>query len=197
MTETLNAIRESIDSGEVLTIVYHGGSQPGAYREIAPISTDGQVVRARCYMSNRVKSFKLEKIQLVSHAPAGEQWNAQAARPSRPTYTNLSDVLGINRDHLTALGWHIQETHNSIWLIRNFKNGKPRKKATVMLTYSEMTMDAHYDPDLNWIQTSRKSTRPWHVASRNYGGGSFTGLDAAVQKFLNEASKHAPNRETT
>lgn len=38
-----NTLKSAASNGEVLWIVYHGGSQPGSSRELAPISIDGDL----------------------------------------------------------------------------------------------------------------------------------------------------------
>jgi predicted DNA-binding transcriptional regulator YafY len=58
-------LREAIQAGETLKIVYNGGSNPGALREIAPISLSGDKLSAHCYSSNAVKSFAIDRIVLV------------------------------------------------------------------------------------------------------------------------------------
>lgn len=58
-------LQEAIDDGEELKVIYQGGSQPGSLREIAPISLKNGKVSARCFTSNAVKSFLLEKISIV------------------------------------------------------------------------------------------------------------------------------------
>ena len=47
-------LKEAIEDGEVLRVKYAGGSQPGAQREIAPISVKVGKVRARYYTSKAV-----------------------------------------------------------------------------------------------------------------------------------------------
>ena len=88
-----SAVRErlqrAIGTGELIGIVYHGGSQPGAFREIAPLQIDADKVRARCYSSNAVKVFSLSKIELRGAVPTQDDvqhvWNDSA--PKQPPYT--------------------------------------------------------------------------------------------------------------
>jgi predicted DNA-binding transcriptional regulator YafY len=54
----------AIETGEVINIKYHGGSQPGSIRQISPISVNGDDVRARCLATNRVKVFKISKMEI-------------------------------------------------------------------------------------------------------------------------------------
>jgi predicted DNA-binding transcriptional regulator YafY len=65
------SLKEAIETGEVLKVRYHGGSQPGALREIAPISVNGDKVRARCYSSDAVKTFVIGKVEIVGFTKKG------------------------------------------------------------------------------------------------------------------------------
>lgn len=55
-------------NGEVIRIVYHGGSQPGTVREVTPLFVGEDWMRARDFASHRTKVFKLEKVQLANEA---------------------------------------------------------------------------------------------------------------------------------
>jgi hypothetical protein len=48
-------LQEAIETGEIITIIYKGGSKTGAKRDISPISIKNGKVRARCHSSNAVK----------------------------------------------------------------------------------------------------------------------------------------------
>jgi predicted DNA-binding transcriptional regulator YafY len=61
---TEDRLKEAIEDGEVLKIIYHGGSQPGTSRYIAPIQVGNGKVRARCYSSKDVKVFYLNNLPL-------------------------------------------------------------------------------------------------------------------------------------
>lgn len=58
-------IRRAIQYGEVLRIRYHGGSQPGTIREIAPTSLKNGLMRATCVLSNSPKNFRIEKVEIL------------------------------------------------------------------------------------------------------------------------------------
>lgn len=56
------ALKEAVETGEILKIRYHGGSQPGRlFREIAPISVNSDKVRA----SGTVKTFLISKVEII------------------------------------------------------------------------------------------------------------------------------------
>ena len=47
-------LAKAVDAGEIVRIVYHGGSQPGTIREIAPIAVENNKVSALCLASEIV-----------------------------------------------------------------------------------------------------------------------------------------------
>ena len=76
--ETLRKIlEEAIGTGELITIIYHGGSEPGSRRMISPIKVDDKIVRARCLTSNKVKGFSIDKIELSPYLLLESQRNTQ------------------------------------------------------------------------------------------------------------------------
>ncbi|TEA27694.1 hypothetical protein [Candidatus Schmidhempelia bombi] len=56
---------KAIESGEVLNIIYHGGSKPGGIRTIIPRSTEDDALKAVDTEQNRVKSFSISKIEIL------------------------------------------------------------------------------------------------------------------------------------
>ena len=69
---TENRLREAIEDGEVLKIIYHGGSQSGSSRYIAPIKVENGKVRARCYSSKDVKVFYINKLTIIDEDEGSE-----------------------------------------------------------------------------------------------------------------------------
>ena len=56
-------LQETIGTGEILNIIYHGGSEPDAARQLFPMQIKGDQLRARCLATNRVKTYSLSKIE--------------------------------------------------------------------------------------------------------------------------------------
>lgn len=126
MEDIINKLSEAVSSGEILTIKYHGGSQPGAQRQISPISVNGPKVRARCLTSDAVKVFIIEKIELCGERPdAAEVW--EPGRLELQQYESLSDVYAAHSDNLISMGWHVVFEDDRITLHRIRKNGTPLK----------------------------------------------------------------------
>jgi len=56
-------LREAAETGEIVTVIYHGGSQPGTKRRLAPITVTAREIRARDIPTGEVKNFLLSKIE--------------------------------------------------------------------------------------------------------------------------------------
>lgn len=188
-------LREAIEAGEVLKVVYNGGSQPGAMREMAPISIKNGKVRARCFTSNAVKSFVIEKITILQEGNniSAVEWNPDAEQVQR--YESINDLSEKEMDALLALGWHVEFDDNRLSLHRRFKNGKPMKGADVSIDYEEFTYDlvVGLDGELH-EENRRKRQRPWSVRGKNQDTRSYGSLDKAAGLFLEWAESLAPSR---
>jgi hypothetical protein len=155
-------LQNSIHTGELINIIYNGGSVPGASRMIMPIAIEGNKIKARCYKTNTVKSFFLEKITL--------------AESDKITYTGehkepetLIKALEPHLDELKRLGWELESNDIEAGLFTYYKNGKRRKMAAVGIT------DTNYgnvDP----------IARHWYVH-----GHAFKYLSKAIEKFMDFA----------
>lgn len=172
--ETIKKIlEEAIGTGEIITIIYHGGSEPGASRMISPIKVNDGIVRARCLTTNKVKGFSLDKIELSSSDQVS--YTGQTTKPEEPE--NL--IAGIEPfiNELNELGWLVQQYEDQIGLFERFKNGKPKKRPTVFLIY-----DRNPESDIDM-----RFRKPWVTC-----GLSFKYFDRAVDKFMIAAREHAP-----
>lgn len=196
------SLKEAIETGEILKVRYHGGSQPGALREIAPISINGDMVRARCYSSDAVKTFVISKVEIVGFAKKGDEW--QKGKVQKSGYANLSHVLEDNAHLLDELGWHVESNLDGdqqfLSLHTRFKNGNPKKGAEIKFSYEkyayEMVVD--WESDSEYIEAAPKITgerkRPWTLRARKETSKSFGSLDKAVVPFLEWAEKYSPSR---
>lgn len=113
MSEVLARLESAIGTGELVSIVYHGGSQPGAFREITPLQIEDGKVRARCYTSNAVKTFALDKIELRGPIPTPND-EAKAWNPlHRPTLAFYS---------IEQMHERLKAGVGGPWLVRRFGN---------------------------------------------------------------------------
>ncbi len=58
-------LSSAIGTGEVISIIYHGGSHPGSVRDMLPLNLYEDKVWALCVHTNTKKSFKLSRIELI------------------------------------------------------------------------------------------------------------------------------------
>ena len=196
------SLKKAIETGEVLKVRYHGGSQPGALREIAPISVNGDKVRARCYSSDAVKTFVISKVEIVGFAKKGDEW--EKGKEQKSEYVSLSCVLYKNSNLFDELGWHIVSELSGdqqfLSLHARFKNGNPKKGAVIDLSYEkyayEMVVD--WESDSEYIEPVPEITgerkRPWTVRAKKEKTKSFGSLDKAAAPFLEWAVKYAPSK---
>lgn len=193
---------EAMESGEVVGIIYHGGSQPGAYRDLTPLSFEGDKVWARCHQSRGRKSFRLDKIELRGTVPtaqdAANAWTEGAGR--QETFNDVAGVHSAYAQELESLGWlvSLQLTDDAQYLeLRDtYKNGNPKKNPVMELAYETV----------NWIPTIEGTgevvlvnggprERCWGI--REKGGrsvGTFKHCHTALDKFLTAARSGAPSR---
>jgi len=185
-------LAEACDNGEVVRIIYHGGSQPGTVRAVSPIAVSELEVRARDLAVGIAKTFKLAKIELAEASTSAQEYSSINPAAVELIGT-IREVLADEAGQLQSLGWHVAITEDSISVHRFFKNGKPRKTPDIELSYVEYTIDQFIEPDGTFKEERRKSSRPYRLASRNYAAAkAFKKMSGAVASFLNEAKALAP-----
>lgn len=178
----MSRLNAAAKSGEVLDIVYHGGSQPGSQRRVAPISISGNKLWARCFPQNVVKSFSVSKISFP-----GQNVVVPTHDPNLvPTvlYQTLDDFLAANLLKLEAVDWHVTVEHKPdsddvrVGAYAKLKNGSTRKHPAWALSYETHRLD-----DAGMVERQRK----WLVAERNRSVKSFYTLDKAAAFFMQSA----------
>lgn len=187
-------LHAAIEDGEVLRITYAGGSQPGAEREIAPISIKNGKVRAQCYTSNAVKLFAIEKITLIGSS-AGQPWSHEKA--GQPTYENIDAAKQSHEKEWLEQGWMVEADNHCLSLHQLGKRGKVLKSPTVDLSYSAETSEWVYSLETDDFeeQNRRPRTRPWTLRAKGFETKTFKHLDVAVATMAQWAYELAPNRQ--
>lgn len=171
-------------NGEVVRIVYRGGSQPGTLREIVPISVTNTDVVARDVATGITKTFKLAKIESEAGAIGPQIYDPGQARDRR----SIREAIEAVEKELQLLGWHVAVSDNYASLHRFFKNGKPRKAAVVQVWFDEFTVDGFDDGDgLGMQEVVRPSKLPYHACSIRVPTRSYADLRKALLLFLDEA----------
>lgn len=133
MSDELRArLLEAAKAGEVLRVAYHGGSQPGAAREIVPMVVGDVLVMADDCATDALRAFRIDLLVLLApgaQAPAYEVGKQGAVEPE-PT---IPECFEPARDALVRLGWHVEIEPQSVTLHRFLKNGRPKKSPDVAL----------------------------------------------------------------
>jgi hypothetical protein len=105
LTVTLvEQLHEAIETGELLTVVYHGGHAPGAKRKIVPRRIHEDLVYAKDFGETQIKSYKLGRMELSSNdAPA--PWVHELA--AKQTFQKIDAAT-----HFST--WEF-EIHRALW----------------------------------------------------------------------------------
>lgn len=193
--ETEKRLGEAIATGEVLNIIYQGGSQPGTIREISPISIKGDRVQVRCFSSRKIKLFNIEKITIIDTDKAQQALVWQSSAQPVSHYDSVAELFEKEKEFFEQLGWHIEGSNDSLSLHSRFKNGKPLKSSDVSLDYEEYTYDILYGDDGEFHEKKRKKVKPWTVRGKNKDTRTYGNFNAAVNTFKEWAALMAPNKE--
>jgi len=180
-------------NGEVIRIVYHGGSQPGTVREIIPIEVSETALRARDE-SRQAKVFKLAKLRIPDPTEKLPAYDPNFQEPLEPAGT-IGELLKPQVDQLRDLGWHVELSETRITLHRLFKNGKPRRSFDVGLWYDEYSVIHFVELDGRQGEERRVSPRPYHVATATPGTERHFGkVSKAIALFMEEGLRLAPTK---
>jgi hypothetical protein len=200
-----DVIQAAIEDGEVLTVIYHGGSQAGAVRLLFPRKIDGDMVRAICLASNRVKSFSLAKIDILppSFDTDFDYVASDVASDVRlPEPKSLAEAFAPYVDTLTKKQWHLLLEDRAAGLFRSKKNGELLKSPDIFLLWCEF--DELMPPDMGSVH--ERYPHYWHTRDRAFvdeaalikrvrpffvrgalGGRSYKSLLHAVAYFMQGA----------
>jgi hypothetical protein len=185
---------EAISEGKKLDIVYHGGSQLGAVRQITPASIKDGKVRAYCHSSEAMKLFAIEKISIVDGAQPLGLVSWQSGLQPLQRYESIEKFLEQNQTDLVSRGWHIESSVDHLSLHKTFKSGKHIKGSDVSLDFEEYTHDLIMDEEgVIHDENFRKKQRPWTVMAKNKDTRTYGSLDAASELFMEWAYMLAPS----
>lgn len=186
-------IQKAIKDGEVLTIIYQGGSQPGSKREIKPIKIIESKLRARCMSSEAVKSFLISKISIIDKNEELDTPDWKNKDKQIDHYESIESLLEKKQDYFVALGWHVEQNPNMLSLHSRFKNGKVKKGADVLLSFEEFDYAVFVDDDGEvHSEDPVKRQRPWVISAKSKDTRTYGSFDNAVHTFLEWAQSLAP-----
>ncbi|GIU15681.1 hypothetical protein TUM4261_33070 [Shewanella sp. c952] len=178
------SIRASLRTGEVLTIIYNGGSQPGIVREIVPIQLlhGDEKVRARCMLSGVTKVFIVDKIALMDSD--GVITEGHDFVPVKK-YGCMEELYDATVLLLGEKPFHINKSSDAISVHKIWKNGNPHKGSLLSMSFFEFTSgECFFDELGNMTESEPKlSTRPWSISGGSYSN-SYKYFDKAAHYFL-------------
>jgi predicted DNA-binding transcriptional regulator YafY len=162
-------LADAIDTGEIIRIVYRGGSRPGAVRDVIPLALTSDELRAHDVAAGIAKTFLLAKVE-TTEGPVTPATGAQT----------VQEAIAPKLSELQALGWRVELTTDVATLHASFKNWKPRKSPSVSLSFDEYTVDFFIDigDEGEWVdrEERRRSRAPYHVSSTSLRTRSFASL---------------------
>ncbi len=192
-------------TGEVLRIVYHGGSQPGTVREIVPIDVTDTEMRARDFAGHQEKLFKLAKIEIPDPATNPPEWIAPCP-PEIEISCSIKVAFEGRRRHLESLGWRVELSKNSVALYGRSGVGDVQENPDMRLDFEKPPCDhvIALIAGLEGVRTEerdeeRRGARPFRFYNRRdgerrqFGGMRYFGkMSSAISAFLSEATANAP-----
>ena len=185
----VETLRASIRTGEIVTIIYHGGSNPGASREIFPIAiTPGdEKLRARCIADGATKVFKIDKISIVDGD--GVIDIARDISQSK-LYTSLKDLYLDVLPKFDEAIFHVEFGDNELSVHKKWRNGKSQKGAVMSIYYNAEYIEHVFNYGTGRLEeVTKKFQRPWHICGRNFNSNSFKDFNKAAYYFIEHIDK--------
>ena len=182
MEEVDRLIRDAIENGQRITVIYFGGTTPGQARDIEPISLSGDKLRALCVASQMIKSFSLSKIRA---SPNNEPPPTYATPSHSDTYTSFEEFSARYLPELQGQGIAVSAGNHFLYVHHRLKNGKPRKSVAVGIKYERTISDLIFNEITGEVVSEeRERTRPWIVINAAGNSRLFKDAAAAQVAFL-------------
>jgi hypothetical protein len=182
---TNKVIEGAIETKSSLKVIYHGGSMKGQLRDITPLSLKGDNIRARCHITNVVKTFKVPKMEVMDQEGVLTE-ATDKSESNIPNLTTLKELFDYVEYDSNFSEWHVVFEKQSISLHRKFKNGKPLKSSPLSICYDEFGFDSIHEMDGSETLQIYEKSKPWSFQSE-LGSSNFKHVDRAIEKFLKHA----------
>ena len=180
----LSRLHAAIGTGEIVTIVYMKGSQPGTKRDVVPRAVTQEDLRAFCLAANELRNFKMEHVRLVEPNADAPAYVAGAGTVA-PTQAVLPDgphgVLARNATEIEALGWYAMVSDEALTLYERAADGAPIAKVSVGIG--------------RWDKGDGRTS--WIVQAQSGKRRSRKRLDSAERLFLAAAREPSATRSRT
>lgn len=181
-------IEGCIGTGEILRVVYLGGSHPGSVRDIVPLNVfeDGAKVWAYDVNAQGKKVRKCFSLEKIRRAEEGAVVDEVPYQPPEPTYASMDELEAAVRALVEPRGWGVMRDGDNIRVHRCTKRGdRLLKHPSFVLEYSDMVRDdvCYYDPDIDeFVEPPlHKTNRPWLTDKRR-----FKHFEKAAQAFIKQ-----------
>lgn len=185
----VETLRASIRTGEIVTIIYHGGSNPGASREIFPIGImpGDEKLRARCIVDGATKMFKIDKISIVDGD--GVIDIAKDISQSK-LYTSLKELYIDAIPLFDAEKFHIELGDNELSVHKKWKNGKHQKGVVIDICYRDeyTALEFNYNSG-QFDEVIKTPNRPWYIGGKNVNFNSYKDFNKAAYYFIEQIDK--------
>lgn len=188
--EAEKLIQNAIDTKQKINVIYNGGSMSGQSRVLGPISIKGNKVRAKCYTTNALKTFLMERIQVISeNGELSKDRSSEVSQPPKvePQQT-LLDIKNAISSHFPIEQWLIELNENTkdLSIYARFKNGNPKKLPELQVCYEEYRTELVIDDETgDYKEVTIKRTKNWVVRHKQKKSAiSYSYLNTAADRLF-------------
>lgn len=201
MTSIIEILSNAVQSREVLTVGYSGGSRPGRARGLVVTEVFSHRFHAVEPGIGIQKTFMVDRVLWVETASGVRAESAAAVKEfedSYVTFGSLAECGEFLRHEYEPKGWVVTVSEEQLAVGTRFKNGNPRKTPSITLRYLDRSYREYFDVDKGEVvREERELTgreRPWRVDSHRFGEGrSFGSVEQGIRVFLEEVAASNPD----
>lgn len=164
-------LTEACGTGEILCVIYYGGTQPGSRRDLIIRAVHGGYVEAVCLTTHVRKLYRVDKMELWQPGATAPIYEAHP-RVS-PTFATFHDLALEIVPRLARPEWHVEYSAGAIEVREKFKNGRSKKSAI-----AGIRQNSTFDGGISFSVFGRWRTRTFRHLER--AGAAFLaelGLD--------------------
>ncbi len=124
-------LQDAVVTGEIVEILYFGGTQPGTRRDINPRIVDAPHVQAMCLENNAYRTFRIDRMLIAEGVyRSAPKYNANGPPPPHvafPEFVRRFGQLGFPED------MHPEALDDGVKLYGTRKDGKRRRTPSASL----------------------------------------------------------------
>lgn len=170
-------LADAARTGEALTVLYMGGSQPGSKRDIHVVAVEPPYVKVRDFFHSELRTYRLDRVHLVSRDHAAPAYSPLEDR--RDAFECLDDLARTFAPCIRAAGFHVEASPEGLTAHRVFKNGRPMKGVEFGIVRNEK---------------AGFGQRPYRVLSNDGDGRTYSRLDRAALTLIDAAADAGVDR---